>query len=160
MTIFLNFVGCYAVGKKIQQSKYICRMYNYVGYYFCFIFRCTPVKNHAKTCFLQKPASRNFCGSCFIQILFSRFVRPGWCISNYLISKSAKTNRIMRVLQYYLLLQDWNFPFRTYKTGEFFLENAQVGKYFGLNIWTKTSSFRQSIIFRPRPKNIFRPLCC
>jgi hypothetical protein len=32
--------------------------------------------------------------------------------------------------------------------------------FFGLNIWTKTSSFRQSIVFRPRPKNIFRLLCC
>jgi hypothetical protein len=32
--------------------------------------------------------------------------------------------------------------------------------FFGLNIWTKTSSFRQRIIFRPRPKNIFCTLCC
>jgi hypothetical protein len=31
--------------------------------------------------------------------------------------------------------------------------------FFGLNTWTTTSSFRQSIIFCPRPKINFRSLC-
>jgi hypothetical protein len=71
-----------------------------------------------------------------------------------------KTQLLQNKIQFSALLS-WASNFSKSEDPNFLVDcTIKYVLFFGLNICTKTSSFRQRIIFRPRPKIIFCPLCC